>query len=263
MGAGFVDLDLEDGDSKANKSLTGGRTETYKGIKNYTNRLSFIWYNQIPGTSEKDPIESRYATDTRPKFKGANVAYKKDSGLGFVIYEGDNEFIKSAIGDSKGRVITLVVKYLTDKDGNLIKGAISPERGWEVIPWVMAKQRFDELMKYHKQSPFQTHDILASCENSEFQNFKFISCNEALWRNPKLSKNILSAAATFKEEELLKQLGTIRSDQWILEKLGKGPGSSGNVADLVADAIDLDDLTAGSKAAGGDVPTDYDDLLAP
>jgi hypothetical protein len=211
-----------------NKVMNGGRVERYKGKKNQTDRIAIAWF------FKDDDGNYRMAESDTPKFKMANYHYAP--GLGYINAKG--EYTTQKFGPPKRRIGTIVVKYSTDRQGSLPKGADGkPQLDFQIMEWQFGEDKYRLLATIHEEFPLTKHDIKVTCTDAQYQKLSFTACNgEALWqRNENLKSSILERVA-----EMAHQVSLCRdlSVQEIKEHYGE---SEDAVPDVSSD-IDYDDL---------------------
>jgi hypothetical protein len=149
-----------------NDDIKGGIYDKYKGKKGEVHRGSLIF------------------TDPKAMFVGAKAHFK------------DRYFIckKSICCDKlqapKWRVASVLIKYGTDKQGN-----VKQPFGYELFPWFFSETTFIKLKNINNEFPLTTHDIKISCTNEEYQHLDITPCNEIIWQaKEEFKKKILEEA---------------------------------------------------------------------
>jgi len=231
-------LDFTFGDEESEK-IRGGKQEVFKGRLNEKNRIALVYFKEVEDAPEDASIEKRWDIDGPPRFKGGEVYFKKGNGLGYTLYSGDDRRCLKVLGDLKGRIVTVVVVYRTDEEGNPLK-PINEKQGWKVVPWAFGKDKFDDIKILQRGSPLQENDVIVSCTNADYQHLKFFNGGKALWRHDKLRRAILTAAEKV-AKDLDKVIGTKRTSAEILDKLGiaDSPDATGDGASSDVDYSDL------------------------
>ena len=163
--SGFIDFGFGQGDDKLS-----GKKEKFRGRKGEVSRLSFAhWPVKSDGSLDLD-------ADT-PKFVGAKRFYKQ--GVGYFLDKGA-EFEKVAGQRSKVAIATVVIKWPTDRDGELDKANLLKK--FKVLPWVFSNDKLVDLKGKHRNFPFGEFDVEVNCTDEQFQKMTFGSCRESLLR---------------------------------------------------------------------------------
>ena len=146
-----------------NESVSGDKVEKYKGRKGYTDRLGF-------------PLPSRVRiADTH--YKEKHILCKKG-----VCCE--------KLGPPTKRIGCVVVQYASDKNGKLEQ----PFR-WTVKHWIFSGKKYEELRSINEEHQLATHDLKVTCIEEQYQQLKFVPCNEAAWsKSDEQKKQIVGAA---------------------------------------------------------------------
>jgi hypothetical protein len=210
------------------KVMTGGRVERYKGKKNHTDRLAIVWFFK-----DEEGNRRMAETDT-PKFKMANYHYAP--GLGYINAKG--EYTTQKFGPPKRRIGTFVLKYKTDRNGSLPKGADGkPQLDFEVLEWQFGEDKYCLLATIHEEFPLTAHDIKVTCTDDQYQKLSFTACNgQALWqRNDQIREKILERVA--EQEHTLSLCRDLSVDE-----IKQHFGEDTDVVPDVSSDIDYDDL---------------------
>ena len=236
---GFDDQDLD--------SKVPAKAERYKGRKGYTDRIGIIFFKKkevVAGT----PLRDQFSIDECPRFLAKDTHFYQ--GLGYTFCNTAPGSAPSVccerLGPSDRRIATLIVKYRTDKNGMPLQPFNTGSL--EFMTWAFNAMKFQQLRAVHSENPLQTHDLKITCTNDDFQHLQFFPCKEAMWRlHDDLIRHVLAELAK-REQEVMKTLGTQRTDAEILEKLGASVPSSSSSG-------------GGTASAGADSGVDYSDLL--
>ena len=229
----FMEFGFGDNDEKVTT-----KARKYKGEAGNTDRLSFVWWD----TDD----DGKPMLDSSPKFTGAKRHYVP--GVGYFLSKGP-EYTKLAGGPAKLQVATIVAVWPTDREGNIDKKRLSKV---QIVPWIFSADKYETLKRRHNQFHVGSHDIMATCTDSNFQKMDFSPCTESLYAtllaNDKDSAQKIVAKIQDEVAEVAGDLqGMIARDlslDQIREKLGGGSGAAlvdSAVAGEEVDAI-LDDL---------------------
>lgn len=149
-----------------NEDIKGGMYEKYKGKKSEVHRSAIVY------------------TDPKAMFAGSKIHFKDRF---FLCKKGK---CCEVLGPSKWRVGAVLVKYGTDKLGN-IKKPLS----YELAPWIFSEQTYLKLKTVNGEFPLASHDIKIACTNEEYQHLSITPCNECIWTaRDALKKAVLEQA---------------------------------------------------------------------
>jgi hypothetical protein len=149
-----------------NNDIKGGILEKYKGKKGEVHRCSLIF------------------TDPKAMFAGAKSHFKERYFL------CKKSICCEKLGAAKWRVGSVIIKYGTDKLGN-----IKTPFNYEIFPWIFSETTFVKLKGINTEFPLTTHDIKISCSNEEYQHLDITPCNESIWQGKEeFKKRVLEEA---------------------------------------------------------------------
>lgn len=192
-----------------NEDIKGGLFDKYKGKKGETHRGAIVY------------------TDPKAMFAGSKIHYKERY---FLCKKG---VCCDKLGPAKWRVGAVLVKYGTDKQGNIKKPF-----SYELFPWVFGEQTYVKLKNVNSEFALATHDIKISCTNEDYQTLDITPCNESIWTaKDELKKQIIDEAKGI-WESVKKSIASDLSAEEINDLLGI---SSGVGTDPSA-AVNLDDV---------------------
>jgi hypothetical protein len=136
-----------------NEDIKGGVYDKYKGKKGETHRGSFIY------------------TDPKAMFVGGKTHFKDRYFL------CKKSICCEKLGAPKWRVASVLIKYGTDKIGN-----IKMPFEYGLFPWFFSETTFMKLKGINSEFPLTTHDIKISCTNEEYQHLDITPCSESIWQ---------------------------------------------------------------------------------
>jgi len=192
--------------------IKGGVLDKYKGAKNETHRLGVVY------------------TNPKAMFAGSKVHFKERY---FLCKKGK---CCDVCGPSKWRVGAVVIKYGTDKQGNIKKPF-----SYELLPWLFSEATYMKLKNVNSEFPLASHDIKISCDNEEYQHLNITPCNESIWSDEKLKDKVLEEAKSI-WDYVKKSIANNLSIEEINDLLGISTGASTDPSESVdLDAV-LDDI---------------------
>lgn len=200
------------------KKLRSGSIEWYKGEKGRVDRVAIVYFNTVletlvqRGKSQghagealdawidaaltelaKKAGKSRdaYVDDTpidyeRVRFYRCLAAYAEGKGFFEVptSIPSDERKVWSKLGEPREYLSTLLVRYHTDKHGNLLN---KEQPGWDIMPWRFAPKIWEQLAQIHaglqeSSSSLAHNDLKISCEDTKYQKLTITAAGPALWR---------------------------------------------------------------------------------
>jgi len=135
-----------------NEDIKGGIFEKYKAKKGEIHRCGIVY------------------TDPKAMFAGQKIHFKDRY---FICKQGK---CCEVLGPAKWRVGCVLIKYATDKAGN-IKKPLS----YELLPWAFSDQTYLKLKNINNDFALATHDIKIGCDNDEYQHLIINPCPESIW----------------------------------------------------------------------------------
>lgn len=181
------------------------------------------------------------ALDKLPKMANAEVAR-----LAFVLFDGKNspilkmsetfyteigtnklffaapkhnpELMKACVakfGEPRRRFGTIVLKYDTDKNGQMM-----PQAGYKLYAYVFAKDKFGEFKTHHNEWGLHAHDLLFTCTEPNFQKTTIAVARDCFFRaNPQMVAEITQQARALYDQYLNRYMGSSRPDAEIVQIL--------------------------------------------
>lgn len=171
-----------------------------------------------------------------PLFRKSDVYYVEVGGQGvyFKAPTHNPALMKACVdrfGEPRMRLGTVLLKYDTDKNGQLLPGA-----GYKLYAYVFSRDKFQEFKTNHLEWGLHEHDLLFTCIEPHFQKTQISVARECLYRaNPALVAEIQAKARDLYDQSLTRFMGAARSDadiQMILNGQlpqqggGRGPGQT-------------------------------------
>lgn len=135
-----------------NEGIKSSLYEKYKGKKGETHRSAIVYI------------------DPKAMFAGSKIHFKDRF---FLCKKGK---CCDILGPAKWRVGAVIIKYSTDRLGNIKKPF-----SYELLPWIFSEQTYLKLKTVNSEFPLTTHDIKVSCTNEEYQHIDITPCNESIW----------------------------------------------------------------------------------
>lgn len=192
-----------------NDDIKGGIFDKYKGVKNETHRLAIIY------------------TDPKAMFAGSKIHFKERY---FLCKKGK---CCDICGPAKWRVGAVIIKYGTDKQGNIKKPF-----DYELLPWLFSEATYIKLKTVNSEFPLASHDIKVSCSNEEYQHLDITPCNESIWTAKDELKNAVLETAKPIWDFVKKSIASDLSVEEINELLGiSTPGASDPSTKIDLDSV--------------------------
>ena len=263
-----VNEDIGLGDEDKGR-VQSNKLEWYKGEKGRTDRIALVYFNNYetiqlrnqlkakPDLSQEqqkaiikkvrssiaaklnksvDALEPVDLLDLREaRFKPASAVYKE--GLGFLSWptglNAADEKVWAKVGDRKDYVITVVLWYPTDREGEIDKERLS--KHWRVLPWRTTPEMYGNFRRMNKGlvgdgSSISQIDLNLTCSDTNFQKNTITQAGSAIYlKNENFKKLVLEKA--FALYSKLSPFRTLTTDE-LREKLGMpsaGGGGSSSV----------------------------------
>jgi len=196
--------------------------ELYKGRKGYSDRVGFPLLGKGKGSN---PV---------PFTLKARVHYNENTGT-FLCLSTPEEKADCCkkLGDPGLRFGTIVVQYLTEKNGTLKKPG-----GYDLKFWFFSDKKFDKLRSVNSEYSLAEKDLKISCTNEEFQHLDMMPCKEAIWLLKENLKEKIQEDAEKLKPQLKKLLARNKTIDQVREDLGISSGGSGHI-----DESDLGDYS--------------------
>jgi len=232
-----------------NDSGIGSRAKKFKGEKNKTYRLGFVWWNGIEkddfGVNTMSVPEGEDESQLTPQFIGAPRNYHKD--LGYIINKGPE--YTALLGENPRTVIaTIIVSWPLGSKGVPDKDSLFTQMP-EVMPWIFSQDKYEKLKKMHSSGyPMHDWDVQADCEDAQFQKFNFLPAKQSIFKEMLKSNNdkgreiaqfVIDRVRTL-APNLGREIGQDLTLDQIREKLGIGGG--GPVGNVVSGDQDVDGI---------------------
>ena len=198
------------GFNEGDDDIRGGQYEKYKGKKGEVHRCGVVY------------------TDPKTMFAGSKIHF---SSRYFLCKKG---ICCEKLGAPKWRVGAVLVKYNTDRQGN-VKQPFS----YELLPWLFSETTYNKLKNVNSEFPLASHDIKISCTNEEYQHLDLTPCSESIWQAKDTLKSQVLEEAKPIWDHIKKSLGSDLSVEEIKDLLGVGGG--GPAADPTQ-KVDLDSV---------------------
>lgn len=155
----------------------------------------------------------------------------------FFIAPKNEEVLKKCVaklGEAKIRFATIVVRYETDNNGNMIdygNGAWS----YKLFAYTFSTDKFPTLKSLHKEWGLQNVDLLLTCSDIEFQKVTINPARQCIYRaNEQVLAEVQLKAKELYEKNLNRHLGNSMSDEEILVTLGlAAPAPVGGAGTMV------------------------------
>lgn len=197
-----------------NEDIRGGVFEKYKGKKGETHRIGIVY------------------TDPKAMFAGAKIHFKERY---FICKKGK---CCEICGPAKWRVGAIVVKYATDKAGNIKKPF-----SFDIYPWVFGEQTYAKLKSTNSEFSLANHDIKITCDNDDYQHINPTACQESIWTSKEELKTMVLEQAKPYWDSLKRTIASDLSVEEINDLLGvSNPGQGSDPStklnlDSVLDSI--------------------------
>jgi hypothetical protein len=230
---GFQDFTFDEGDGNVRR-----RARRFKAKEDTHYRASVVWYFKKKDEAGNDTDE--YDFKRKPRFTGCKRHYTQ--GVGFYLHQGP-EYTKIAGEPPKQCVASIFVFWPVDSKGRLRKEEFARGEGFQVLPWVMSAERYNEVKLDEEDFPLATTDRKMFCKDAQYQKMDIKVSKECFFRtlleSDKPKANAVTEAIIAEVRELEKtifnEMARPLTIAQIREKKGGGGGGSGSVVSGAAD----------------------------
>lgn len=258
-----TDDDIGLGDEDRGK-VNSNQVDWYKGETGRTDRVALVYFNNIkqtvlrkglkakPGMTKDeqkalvlsalqklgeklgksiDQLDDVDLLDmSEARFRTITSSYKQ--GLGYLEWPKkltpEEEKVWKKTGDKKDYVVTLLLQYPTDKDGEVDRDRLA--KGWAIKPWRFPAKIYEQIRKANKGAAEHGNsvasiDLNIFCEDAKFQKISVTSSGPCIYlKNDKFKRVVLEKAVSMYDK--LSPFRQLTTDE-LRDKLGMTGGSSG------------------------------------
>jgi len=247
--------------------VSSNQLEWYKGEKGRTDRIALVYFNTVDVTNLRRAVKQKpdLSADQKKvvlgkvrsalaeklqksvdqldgvdlldlneaRFKPVRASYKQN--LGYFAWPksvtAEEEKVWRKAGEAKDYVCTVVLWYPTDREGEVDKDRLA--KGWRVLPWRFAPDKFDVIRKINKGliesgSSVSRIDLNISCTDTQYQKITITQAGPAIYqRHEPFKRAVLEKALALYPK--LSPFRELTTDE-LREKLGMAPSGGGGVA---------------------------------
>lgn len=163
-------------------------------------------------------IRTRYHYSDRQnlKYVSCNSEYEVRGNQEILIREGE---CCRRLGKNNLRFGALVLRYITDKAGVILKPFVMPE----VRLWKFGVDKFTDLRSINTDFPLQNFDLAVTCTDEKYQKLTISAKRESIYLMPDFPAELKQQFESWAEASLPKvprELGRQISDADLLKELG-------------------------------------------
>lgn len=187
--------------------------ELYSGKANQTDRLFLIRPYQI--------IKARQHYNEKTKFILCNSEYTPQGEQEVLTKEAD---CCKMLGSNQLRFAALVLRYITDRNGELVRPFQVPE----FRLWKFGVDKFIQLRTIDKDFKLNAHDLKISCTEEKFQRLQIGATPDCVYLHqqyPPLLKQQSEAWAEAALSKVPREMGRRMTDAEIRTALGVNTGA--------------------------------------
>jgi hypothetical protein len=165
-----------------------------------------------------------------PMLKMSQTFYDKVGKITFRAPKNKSLLVKVAekYGEPNIKFATIILVYLTDKEGNMLKPADPNQRMYSLEAYIFSKDKFPKFRDRHWEWNLAEHDVILSCSEEKYQNVDIEVAKECFFRcDPNLVNEVVEEAQGL-YGNLKKFLGRELKDEEVLAILKDS--SQGTVA---------------------------------
>lgn len=205
---------------------------------NLDSDVKFNLLEKFPNLSKDEKARiSLVAFDTAenknaPMFKLSQFYYieiDKDNSVSFAAPKS-KEFLSKLIakyGEPKVRLVTIVVRYVTDKHGTIVKNA-QGHCDFTFYAWLISPDKFQALKTMHNEWNLYKRDMIIALDaksDPKFQNLVLQPAQECAWDKHPDAASVVEQARAFYAQTMLKYIPKELTEEEIAIKLGWDVGA--------------------------------------
>jgi hypothetical protein len=183
--------------------------ELYNGRVGVTDRIYLLRPSRI--------VKTRRHFHDKTKFIICNSTYARN---------GDHEVMTSEaqccklLGSNNLTFGALVIRYVTDKNGNLVRPFVMPE----LKLWRLGTDKYLQLKAIAKEWPLADHDLSVVCSDEKFQKMTIGALKQCIYRMQDFPADLKQQFEQWAETSAAKiprEMGKVMTDADILVALGQ------------------------------------------
>lgn len=207
--------------------------ELYSGRVGITDRIYLLRPTKI--------VKTRRHFHDRTKFIICNSTYSRN---------GDHEMMTAEaecckrLGSNNLTFGALVVRYITEKNGNLVRPFLMPE----LRLWRFGVDKYLQLKSIDKEWPLADHDLTANCSDEKYQKMTLGAVRQCIYKLPDFPPEIKTQFEQWADVSLPKiprEMGKTMTDADILAALGQATGAPPTMQASDAPITDFSSIVGG------------------
>lgn len=209
------------------KAYTGDEAVTYQDVITFETDVKLNIVDKFTLNKDQKAVIAFVLFDEAgaPQLRMSQTYYDEPSKTMFRAPGNKHLLMKVAgkMGEPKVRFATVILRYLTDNNGNLLRPA-QGQKPYDLLAYVFSTDKFPQFKEIHKRWDLKKYDVLLTCSDEKYQKVTIIPAQECLYKaNPAMAKAIVVEAREMFEKGLNRFLGRQLKDEEILAIIEDGP----------------------------------------
>jgi hypothetical protein len=207
--------------------------ELYSGRVGQTDRIYLIRPTKI--------LKTRRHFHEKTKFILCNSTYVRNGDHEMMTHEAE---CCKRLGSNNLTFGVLVVRYITDKQGTLVRPFLMPE----LRLWRMGVDKYLQLKAIDKEWPLADHDLTANCSDEKYQKMTLGAVRQCIYKLPDFPPEIKTQFEQWADTSLPKlprEMGKTMTDAEILAALGQATGAPPTMQASDAPITDFSSIVGG------------------
>jgi hypothetical protein len=153
-----------------------------------------------------------------PRVKMSQYFFDNENKFGFLAPVNKEMLAKciAKLGEPKLKFGTIVVKYTTDRLGNVLGNP----PGITYYAWLFAQDKFKPMKALHKEWNLFGRDLIVTCEDAQYQKFVIAPAQDCVWMHLPNKDEILQTGTLLYENQIGKFFNREIPDAELNIKLG-------------------------------------------
>jgi hypothetical protein len=216
------------------RAYTGDEAVSYGDVITFDTDVKLNIVDKFTLSKDQKSVIAFVLFDKRgaPQLRYTQTYYDEPSKTMFRAPKNKPLLMKVAgkLGEPKIRFATIILRYLTDNSGNLLRPA-SGQRTYDLLAYVFSTDKFPQFKEIHKRWDLKKYDVLLTCSDEKYQKISIIPDSECRYRaNPAMAKSIITEAREMFDKGLNRFLGKQLKDEEILAMIEDGPVNNEAIA---------------------------------
>lgn len=194
----------------------------------------------------KSIVKTRQHYNDKTKFILCNSTYVRQGEMDVMTVEAE---CCKKLGNNNLRFAALIIRYHTDKAGQLIKPFVVPE----LRLWKFGVDKYLQLKAIAKEWPLDQHDLSINCSDEKFQKMTIGAMKNCIYKLPDFPADLTLQFETWANAstpKIPRELGKTMTDKEILELLGVAGAAPATMNQNDAPITDFSSIVGGFAPGG-------------